>query len=587
MRCVVRSLRRFRGLPVLLLFVAMTALGQDKPSSEQLPAERAPAAKIPTGPAPPLPTIAKPPALVDPNGPAISLQVSEPLFDIAVALNECGYDRDLENSDPLRQHIRDDVNQYLQGSAEARDARDKVCTYIAQHRLANPGRDLAQYVSLALYMTPPPDLAPSVELPDMPPDSTQVVEILPLLRAFVKATDLHAIWAANRAAYEDEITKLHDPLTKMILATNVYLKMPTGGYEGRRFIVVIEPMLAPSETNARVYGSDYVVVTSPVKGVINMQEVRHTYLHYEIEPLVYARASSTDRMLPLLKVVRNAPLDYTFRSDIVALVVECLIKAVEARTFDTGIPEVKTTSDARFANMQQQTKARSAYLQAVAAARQKVVDTDMSQGYVLTQYYYDQLGPFEGHSASLKESIGEMVYGMDVETETSRAKHIQFAETGSSDVVSHAPRQLHGLDLAEMKLIKGDTAGAEQLAQQALTQKSGDPAYADYILGEAVLMSSTLDESQLEEAQRDFAAAVRLSKDPRTLAWAHIYLGRIHDLLEDRDLAVAEYKAALTVRDGQADTKQAAEKGLKQPFALPHSAGPDDKDAAPAKPHTP
>ena len=236
---------------VSLLFVAMTAFGQDKPSSEQAALT---AAKIPTGPAPPIPTIAKPPALVDPNGPAISLQTSEPLFDIAVALNECGYDQDLENSDPLRQHIRDEVNQYLQGSAAARDARDKVCTYIAGHRLGNAGRDLAQYVSLAMYITPPPELAPSVELTDMPPDSTQVVEILPLLRAFVQATDLHAIWAANRGAYEDELTKLHDPLTKMILATNVYLKMPTSGYDGRRFIVVIEPMLAPSETNARVYG---------------------------------------------------------------------------------------------------------------------------------------------------------------------------------------------------------------------------------------------------------------------------------------------------------------------------------------------
>jgi hypothetical protein len=584
MRWFVYSLLRFRGLPVLILFVTMTAFGQDTPSPDQAPAgqapaEQAPAAKIPNGPAPPIPTIAKPPALVDPNGPAISLQSSEPLFDIAVALNECGYDQGLENSDPLRQHIRDEVNQYLQGSAAAREARDKVCTFIVGHRLGNAGRDLAQYVSLALYTTPPPELTPSVELPDLPPDAMQVVEILPLLRAFVQATELHAIWAANRAGYEDELAKLHDPLTRMILATNVYLKMPTSGYDGRRFVVVIEPMLAPGETNARVYGTDYVVVASPVRGAINMQQVRHTYLHYEIEPLVYARASTMDRMLPLLKTVRNAPLEYTFRSDIVALVIESLIRAVEARTFDTGIAEVKTTSDARFANMQQQTKARSAYLQAVSSARQKVVDTDMSQGYVLTQYFYDQLIGFEQHAASLKESIGEMVYGMDVETEMSRAKHVQFAETGSSEIVSHAPRQLHGLDLAEMKLIKGDTAGAQQIAQQALAQKSGDPAYADYILGQTALLSGNMD-----EAQTHFGDAVRLSKDPRTLAWAHIYLGRIHDVEEDRDEAVAEYKAALTVRDGQADTKQAAEKGLKQPFALPHSAQPDGKDGAAAKP---
>ena len=216
MRCFVPSLRSFLGLPSLFLFAALSAFGQDHPSSEQAPAEKPPAAKIPNGPAAPIPTIAKPPALVDPNGPAISLLTSESLFDFAVALNECGYDQGLQNSDPLRQHIRDEVNQYLQGSAEARDARDKVCGYIEQHRMANAGRDLAQYVSLALYTTPPPNLAPSVELPDLPPDSTQVVEVLPLLRAFVKATDLHAIWAANRGAYEDEVAKLHDPLTKMI-----------------------------------------------------------------------------------------------------------------------------------------------------------------------------------------------------------------------------------------------------------------------------------------------------------------------------------------------------------------------------------
>jgi len=576
--CFVRSRRRFPrlafrglvfpGIAFALLFAALTASGQEsaKPAASQAPQITAPP---------------KPPALVDPNGPAISLQTSEALFDVAVALNECGYDQGLESSDPLRQHVRDEVNQYLQGSAEARDARDKVCVYIAQHRLADSGRDLAQYISLALYITPPPELAPSVEITDMPPDSTQVVEILPLLRAFAKATDLHVIWVANRAAYEDEVVKLHDPLTQMILASNVFLKMPASGYDGRRFLVVLEPMLAPGQTNARVYGTDYVVVASPVNGAINLAEVRHTYLHYVIEPLLYARASSMDRMLPILKAVREAPLDYTFRSDIVALVVECLIRAVEARTLDTGIPEVKVPANARFAEMEQANRARNAYLQAVAAARQHAVDVSMSQGYVLTQYYYDALGPFEQHSGSLKESIGEMVYGMDVETEIHRAKHTQFAATGSSDVVRRAPLQLHGLDLAEMKLIKGDRAGAAQLAQQALAQKSGDPAYADYILGQTVLMSSSLDEAQLDEAQRRFADAVRLSKDPRTLAWAHIYLGRIHDLLEERDDAVAEYKAAMTVRDGQADTKQAAENGLKKPFALPSQAAPEDgKDAA-------
>jgi len=573
MSSFLRQCRGICGCSVVLLLVAVAAVGQEKQSSSSSPA-----------PVPPEP---KPPALVDPTGPAISLQTSEALFDVGVALNACGYDQELESSDPLRQHIREEVNQYLQGSAEARDARDRVCTYISQHRLADAGRDLAQYVSLALYLTPPPELATSVELPEMPPDATQVVEILPSLRDFVRATDLHVIWVANHTAYEEEIAKLHDPLTKMILGTNVYLKLPASGYDGRRFLVVLEPMLAPSQTNARVYGSDFVVVASPVNGAINMQQVHHTYLHYEIEPLLYARATSMDRMLPLLKLVRNAPLDYTFRSDIVALTVESMIRAVEARTFDTGVPVVKAPTNVRLADVEQANRARTAYLQKVAAIRQQAVETAMSQGYVLTEYFYDALGPFEHDSAGLKESIGEMVYGMDVDQQITRAKHVQFAETGSSDVVRHAPRQLHGLDLAELDLIKGDKAGAARLAQQALDQKLGDPAYADYILGQIVLTSSSLDEAQLAEAQRRFADAVRLSKDPRTLAWAHIYLGRIHDLLEEREEAVAEYKAALTVRDGQADTKQAAEKGLKQPFALPRQAGADDSPQAKPAPSQP
>jgi hypothetical protein len=87
-------------------------------------------------------------------------------------------------------------------------------------------------------------------------------------------------------------------------------------------------------------------------------------------------------------------------------------------------------------------------------------------------------------------------------------------------------------------------------------------------------------------AQHAFGETIRLSKDPRMLAWSHIYLGRIYDIQDERDQAVSEYRAALTVRDGQPDTRLAAEKGLKQPYALPqqeHTA-PADDDAAPDPP---
>ena len=63
--------------------------------------------------------------------------------------------------------------------------------------------------------------------------------------------------------------------------------MPASTYDGRRFIVVvIEPQLSPQLVNARIYGTDYVVVVSPVNGKIPMNDVRHTYLHYMIDPLL-------------------------------------------------------------------------------------------------------------------------------------------------------------------------------------------------------------------------------------------------------------------------------------------------------------
>jgi hypothetical protein len=190
----------------------------------------------------------------------------------------------------------------------------------------------------------------------------------------------------------------------------------------------------------------------------------------------------------------------------------------------------------------------------------------MEDGFVLTDYFYNAFGAFERQPQSFKESIGEMVYGMDVSQQLSHVKNIAFHQQGDTDVVARAPRELRGLDLAEVKLMKGDTEGAGALAQQSVTDKSGDPARANFILARVAIMHR-----DVPAAQHDFEETIRLSKDPRMLAWSHIYLGRIYDIQDQRDQAVNEYRAALTVRDGQSDTRLAAENGIKQPYAVPQT----------------
>ena len=520
------------------------------------------------------------------GGSAITLETSEPLFYIAVALNTCGYDADLAASSPVRLKVRDEINAELAASAEARTSRDALCTYVREHTLTDSSLNLAQYISLALYLSPPPELTPTADETELPPDSTQVVNILPLLRTFAETIHLNAIWVEHRPEYEDLIARVHSPLTKMILDTNIYLRLPVSSYDGRRFLVLLEPMLAPSATNARIYSSDYIVVASPAGsplGAVHMDDIRHIYLHYEIEPMVYARAQAMERLTPLLKTVQDAPIEYTYKTEIVPFLTECLIKAIETRTMDVGLTKpVRPGSDVKArADLERYDAEMSEYDHQSEAVRRKAADLAMRQGWVLVDYFYDEIGTMEREGVSLKENIGQMVYGMDIDHERHRAQQVAFLPQGSHDVLRRATTQLTGLQLAEMKIYKGDLTGASDIANKVLADPKGDHAQAHYVLARVNLM-----QRQPGAAIGDFQAVLDTSKDPRTLAWSHIYLGRLYDIMPDREKAMAEYQAALTVRDSQPDTKAAAEQGIKQPFVAPkveHKVA-DDSDDAPLDP---
>jgi tetratricopeptide (TPR) repeat protein len=362
--------------------------------------------------------------------------------------------------------------------------------------------------------------------------------------------------------------------------------MPASTYEGRRFLVVIEPMLSPSMVNARIYGTDFVVVVSPVNGQIRMTDVRHVYLHYMIEPLLDARANAIDREQPILKEVRDSPMEFRYRSDTVPLTVECLIKAIEARTMDTEVPEYKIPANADRSDMPRYEHERQIYQSKVDAVRITTVNHDMTQGFVLTQYFYEQLIQFEKDPASLRDTIGEMVYSMDVDQQVHRARQVEFDKESDGEVLGRAkPRKLAGLDLAESRLAAGDVATADALARQALAERSDSlesvaaGARANFILARTAIMTGHPDEA-IDRFQKTLAT----SKDQRLLAWSHIYLGRMLDLDCKRDEAVSEYQLALTVRDGQQDTRLAAERGVKAAYAVKgHSCDEDaDDDAPPA-----
>jgi tetratricopeptide (TPR) repeat protein len=337
---------------------------------------------------------------------------------------------------------------------------------------------------------------------------------------------------------------------------------------------------------------------------LKLNDVRHTYLHYVIDPLLYARSNAIDREQPVMKEVRDAPLEFRMRSDPVPFTIECLIKAIEARTMDTGIPVYKIPANVDRSQLPIYEHQQELNQQKIDAAKLARVAHDMRQGYVLTQYFYEQLINFEKDPASLKDTIGEMVYSMDVDQQVHRARDTVFDKEADEDVLQRSkPRQLTGMDLAEAKLAAGDVDAARAMAQKALANQSdtiastADAAHAHFILARVDLMSfhpnETSDEIEktVDDAVDQFQKTLATSKEQRLVAWSHIYLGRILDLECKRDQAVAEYKEALDARDGQLDTRLAAERGEKAAYVQrgrehacdEENAGDDSPDDSPGR----
>jgi len=521
------------------------------------------------------------------GGTGTSLESNEAVFTVVAALNTCGYDAGLQHASAIRLRVRREMTEEIAASDDARAAHDKLCAYVHAHDLGDPAKTIGQYLSLALVLQPTAELELTAPILQLPPDATQVVGMLPALKVFANAARLHVLWVQERAAYEEALAPLRDPLTKEILQQGVYLRESLMGNPDRRFVVILEPMLANGLVTARVYGLDYLMVLAPPQDEAEMRrfhdDVRHFYLDFSVEPLIFGYPNAMTRLQPLLRSVVESPLNEIYREDVEALVSECLIRAIEARTMDTGLPPLKTGD--RFTG--DQSRAEIARQQQAEAIRVARVQRDMQEGFILTKYFYEQLAIYERSTESLRDAIGEMVYGMDVDLQRRQASHIKFVsapEANPGDATRASglrarPESLtketgaaaDPLAKAAQSLGSGDTTAALAEAQTALEKKQGDAGQAVFLMAQAHAMQGDMD-----GAVQSFTQALTLTKDPHTLAWSHIYLGRIDDIKQERSAALTQYKAALDVKSGLPDAIAAAQQGMQEPYAIPK------RDAAPA-----
>jgi hypothetical protein len=474
------------------------------------------------------------------NTPKVALDNNEALFSVLTAINACGYDSDLSVSVPLRAEIRAEVTKTIEASPGAKESTAAMCQFYSEHQQDDPGRTLAQYVSLALFLNPPPELTLKVKEAELPPDASFVSGFVQPLQKFYGEAGLHTIWIRHQAAYADLTARYHEPLSKVLFDTEVYLKLPSAGFLGRAFTVYLDPMGSPGQANARNYGADYYVIISPgTSSSLKVDQIRHTYLHYLLDPLALKYPAAISHLKPLLENVKSAPMDESFKTDASLLMTECLIRAVEARTIGTSkTPETQ---------------------------RQQLVEQSVQQGFILTPYFYQALIKFEKSPAGLRIAYGDMVSGIDVRKEQKNVAEIKFASKADPELLHLSrPADTKLLMTAEQRLSTGDPEGAKKLAQQALDEKKEDPGRALFILAEVATMNR-----DMQGARNYFQQALGVAHEPKVLAWSHIYLGRIFDLQEDREAALDQYRAALSAGGSLPEAKAAAEHGIAQPYEPP------------------
>lgn len=470
------------------------------------------------------------------NPPNVSLDTSETLFSVLAAINTCGYDQELNSSDPLRAQIRSEISAAIKNNAGASEAVVPLCQFYREHQPPDSTRDLAQYVSLALYLQEPPTFTPKVKQAELPPDALPVSGLAPLLQAFYEKAGLHAIFERHRDRYNQLTETYHEPLSKMTFDTEIYLKLPSAGYLGRQFVVYLDAMGAPGQVNARNYAADYYIVIAP-SGTLKMQQIRHTYLHYLLDALALKSGGSYKRLEPLLDEVKLSPMDEAFKNNISLLVVECLVRAIETRTMGTA----KTPEAERLAKLDESDK----------------------EGFVLTRYFYDALIKFEKDPAGMRTMFPEMLNAIDVAREMKRASQIEFAGEAAPELLRLArPRNEQLLLNAERRLSAGDVETAQKLAQQALDEQQEDTGRALFILAQVATRNR-----DIEGARTYFERALQAAHEPKVIAWSHIYLGRIFDLKEERDIAVDHYRAAVEAAGTTLpEAKNAAQHGIEEPY---------------------
>lgn len=463
----------------------------------------------------------------------VLIESSEQLFCTLAALNAAGYGVGTGNT------AGNSVRAYLAGK-QIPVIADIRTFYEAHKVVGDPGRNLGQYISLALLLGPPPDFKLTVAAADLPPDAKNVAGLVPLLKQFYGQAELANLWARAKIDFDSAVEHYSAPVRRRIELTDAYLRFPSGSYLGRTYNIYLDILGAPNQVQARIYGSNYYLVITPSER-LRIHDIRHQYLHFLLDPLAVKYGQDIQHASALEAVARKAPaLESDFKSDFSLLVTECLIRAVELRMDKVPTPDAN-----------------------------KQIEQLTASGFILVPYFYDALQQFEKQDASMSNYYPQMVKGISPAEEGIRLGKVKFTEAPKPSVaVAGRTETERLLDEGDNDIYSGNYDGAKTAFEQVLSK---DAKSERALFGMAVVASNT---RKPDLARKYFEDTLAAASDLRIATWCHIYLGRLDDISGSRNQALAQYRAASLTAGQYPEAMRAVETGLRQPFGIEPAPSP-------------
>ena len=481
--------------------------------------------------------------------PTISVDSRPQLFAVLCALDAAGFESSTGDT-PGRIQLRKRMLG-LQGPAV-----DALRKYYAEHALADSGATFSRFSTFALVAGPPPDFQFELRRDDLPPEALVLEGFNTVLANFYREAKIDELWHFYQPDYERGVESLRAPVSNLVFTVANYLREIIRSGSPRSFAVYVDP-LAGGKTIFRNIGDRYAMVVRP-SSEPPLNDIRHAFLHFLLDPMAIRYRVQASKGAPLLQIAARAPLlPVDLRDDYPAFFDECLVRAVELRLRHLTPEDLGSA-----------------------------IDRDEAAGFVMVRPIYAGLSEFEKSDPAMGYYLPELIRGIDVGAEQRRLGGVKFAEanpgeaTPVEDIRAAAPKLPRSSD---------PVAGALAEGQRQISARNGAAAAASF---EQVLASSPEDlratyglavastlQGKPEQARELFSKVIAASQNPlagaaaqpdaSNLCWSHIYLGRMYDVEGKRDLAILEYRAALTVTGAPESARAAAQHGIEAGYQTP------------------